>query len=240
VPSIYGILISLAILICAFTAERIVKKAGKDVDILWGMALWAVVCALIGARLYHVLSFFPYYLAQPLKLLAIYDGGLGIFGALAGGLFGALAYLRFKKERALDWLDIAAIVLPLGQAIGRWGNFFNQELYGLPTNLPWGIYIQPANRPSQFAAYPRFHPLFLYESILDIVLFLVLIVLYRRKKYSTGFFLAMYFIGYGSIRFILEFLRIDPWTIYGLNAAQMLSILIVLYGSIYIIRSRRI
>lgn len=134
------------------------------------------------------------------------------------------------------WLDLGSVVLPLGQAIGRWGNLFNQEIFGAPTNLPWGIYIKPENRPSNFTNFNKFHPLFLYESILNLLLFLILLTLYRKfsKTSPKGVFLSLYLGGYAIIRFYLEYLRIETWKIGNLNVSQCISILVLAFSILFI------
>lgn len=222
--SLYGILISLAILICILLAEKLTSKK----DLLWGGAFWGIVSALLGARIYHVLSAPPYYLANPLETLYFWHGGLGIWGAIAGGTIGFALYYKFHHENLWYWLDLGLVFFPLGQAIGRWGNFFNNEIYGLPTGLPWGIIVNGT----------RYHPLFLYESILDLALFSLLYFLYKtnKGKLLDGFFLFAFLGGYSIIRFWLEFLRIDSWQILGLNVSQTISILLILVSLISVKR----
>ena len=209
----YGLTLTLAILICLLLAESLVKRSGKDINVLWGVALYSIIGGIVGARLYHVMHLWNYYGDNPIKIFEIWNGGLGIFGALIGGLLGAVIYLKLKKEVVWEWLDIAGLVLPLGQVIGRWGNFFNRELY----------------------------PYFLYESALDFLLFLALI--YRHSTVKTpsspkpGRTFALYLLGYSLIRFFLEPLRTDPWRIYNLNTAQLVSIILA-GGALLILRRR--
>ncbi len=226
-PNLYGLLITLSIISCLFVVRSFVKS--KDNNIFWGLTFWSILCGIIGARLYHVVSSLPYYSTNLLKVFEISKGGLGIWGAILGGAAGAFLYLKIKKQKVLLWFDLIAVSLPLGQTIGRWGNFLNQEIFGLPTNLPWGIFIGPQNRPASFLNFEKFHPLFLYESILNFVLFIALFSLYKSKKYifKNGTFLAIYLSFYSTIRFFLEYLRIDPWTISGLNVSQCVSILVL-------------
>ena len=119
----YGILISIAIFISIKTAEGIIEK--KDEDTLWGLSLWAIIFGIIGARLYHVLDYLDFYIKNPVEILFLWNGGLGIFGAVLGGIGGGVIYLKVKGKKILPWLDIISVVTPLGQATGRWGNFFN-------------------------------------------------------------------------------------------------------------------
>ena len=245
-PNLYGLLISLSILCCILVVHSLIKN--EDEEIFWGVAFWTIVSGIIGARIYHVLSNFQFYLNNPVIILEVWNGGLGIWGAIIGGLIGATIFLKNKNQKILYWLDLMAVVLPLGQAIGRWGNFFNQEIFGRPTNLPWGIYINPQNRPPQFASFQRFHPLFLYESVLNLILFGILFLSFvcrvpqtggvpqkkYREKSPAGVFTALYFGSYSIIRFFLEYLRINPWTIADLNVSQCVSILGLAFSSVII------
>lgn len=226
-PNIYGLLISLSIISCLFVVRSFVKS--KDSDIFWGLAFWSLLFGIIGARLYHVIGNIPYYSTNLLKVFEVTKGGLGIWGAILGGAMGVFIYLKIKKQDVLSWFDLIAVSLPLGQAVGRWGNFFNQEIFGLPTNLPWGIFIKPENRPASFSNFEKFHPLFLYESVLNFVLFIALFSLYKRKKdaFRSGTFLVIYLSFYSTIRFFLEYLRIDSWKVSGLNVSQCVSILVL-------------
>jgi len=170
-------------------------------------------------------------LTHPLLILTTWHGGLGIYGAALGGLLGLYLYLRRRGLDFLYWADIVIASLPLGQAIGRWGNFFNQELYGPPTTLPWGIQIAPLYRVPPFndlVRYPaetRFHPLFLYESLWNLLVCVALLLLGRRfgGRLLKGELLASYFVLYPLGRFFLEFLRFDSHRSFGLPTGQWLS-----------------
>jgi phosphatidylglycerol:prolipoprotein diacylglycerol transferase len=164
--------------------------------------------------------------------LMIRQGGLGIFGAIAGGVLAVFIYARWQKLNFLTWVDIAAPGLALGQAIGRWGNFFNQELYGYPTTVPWGIPIDPQYRLPQFSNLPattRFHPTFLYESIWNLLVFVALMYIGRRyyDRLKSGDVFLLYAILYPLGRFFVEFQRPDAWMMGPLAAAQVFSLLII-------------
>jgi phosphatidylglycerol:prolipoprotein diacylglycerol transferase len=195
----YGMLLSISILVCTLLAERIAKKENKNLNILWGGTFWAVLAGFLGARLYHVLDLNDYYFQNVREIFKVWQGGLGIYGGILGGLSGLIIYLKSKKQPILEWLDITALILPLGQAIGRLGNYFNKEIY----------------------------PVALYESFFTTLLFGFLYRHYKKIGKKTGFYFYSYLIGYGTIRFFLEFLRTDTWTIYGLNVAQIISILLI-------------
>jgi len=161
----------------AWIASREARRRGENPDLIWDSLTWILVGGILGARLWHILTppssmieqgiTTAYYLTHPLDALAIWRGGLGIPGAVIGGVLALYLFSRKKGIQFSIWLDIGAPGLALGQAIGRWGNFVNQELYGLPTDLPWAITIDPANRLAEFANQATYHPLFLYESWLS-------------------------------------------------------------------------
>jgi phosphatidylglycerol---prolipoprotein diacylglyceryl transferase len=228
----YGIIIVAAILVAATVAARLAKRDGRDPDHVWGAMFGAVILGIIGARLWFIL--FPpqsliaagkdtaWYFQNFFNLqdgaIAIWSGGLHIFGAFLGGFIGAYLYLRQQKLAVAPWLDIAAVVLPLGQAIGRWANFINQELYGAPTGVDWwGIAIESQFRVAPYTStidYPAntlFHPLFLYESLWNIVAFMVLLYLWQRFRHQwrPGTIFLLYVAQYAFIRYILEFVRVE-------------------------------
>jgi phosphatidylglycerol:prolipoprotein diacylglycerol transferase len=247
----YGIIVVACILIGAYVASVEAKRRGENPDHIWNGLILVIVFGLIGARLYHVISSpqglvrgFEYYRQHPVEIFMIWQGGLGIFGMVAGGILAIFLYAWWQKLDFLVWLDIAAPALALGQAIGRWGNFFNQELYGYPTTLPWGIPIGMQYRLPQFANLPastRFHPTFLYESIWNFLVFLVLMVVPRRygDRLLRGDVFLMWCILYPLGRFFVEFQRPDAWMFGPLAAAQAVSLVaIVIAGSILVYRHR--
>jgi phosphatidylglycerol:prolipoprotein diacylglycerol transferase len=236
----YGLLAVMGILAGGGLAAWLAKKDGKDPDHVWNGLVWAVVLAVIGARVWFVL--FPpdtsvdagkdtaWMLKNFFDMndgpLAIWNGGLGIFGAVIGGLLGVILYIRRAKLTNLwEWVDIAAIGLPLGHAIGRWGNYVNQELYGKPTDLPWGISID--NPPAQYRDAEGFHPLFLYESLWNLVLcgFLIWLWMNYRKRLKAGDIFLIYLMGYSVVRFLLEFLRVETAHVPGvdINSSQAIT-----------------
>lgn len=236
----YGFLIVTGILLGAQVAGYLAKKAGEDPDRIWDMLLFAVVLGVIGARIYHVVSQpsggllgWEYYKENPIEMLYIWQGGLGIFGAVIGGALGVAIYCRLEHLRVLKWLDFAAPGMAIGQAIGRWGNYMNRELYGPPTTLPWGLEIPPQHRIPPYhdmAQYPPetlFHPTFLYESLAALLLCLGLlwIATHYREKLKEGDLLLGYLMGYAVIRFFTEFLRPDAWMVTGTSfaAAQLVA-----------------
>lgn len=242
-PNLYGSFISAGILFSILFAQRLIKKSEEE--ILWGLSLWTIIGGIIVARMYHVVDLFEYYSQYPIEIIKLWNGGLGIWGGLAGGILGSALYLKSKGKKILPWLDLIAVVTPLGQSIGRWGNFFNKEIFGKPTTLPWGIYIDPQNRPAGYLNCEKFHPLFIYESILNLILFIFLFKTYKkyREKVNSGVYMAFYLGGYSIIRFFLEYLRINPWGInlrsgFSLNVSQCISILVLIFSIVFILRGK--
>ena len=243
----YGLLIVGGLLLAASLSAWMAKRDGRDPDHVWGALTWALIPGIIGARLWFV--FFPssemvergfttgWFLTHPFDMvngpLAIWNGGLGIFGAVIGGVIGIVVYTRRNRLAFAEWIDIGAIALPLGQAIGRWGNFVNQELYGYPTTLPWGITIDRFARVGEYQdmlAYPPetlFHPIFLYESLWNALTTVLLLYLWLnfRRRFKPGDFLLAYLVSYSIIRFALEFLRIDVTLVSVINVSQATTLL---------------
>jgi phosphatidylglycerol---prolipoprotein diacylglyceryl transferase len=244
----YAITMILAILLGTYVASRYVARHGQDPDKLWDMLLWILIPALIGARLYYVFIQSPRgpqglgsYLAHPIEILQIWNGGIHIYGALIFGGIALLIYLRLNKLPFLVYLDGIGLGLLLGQAIGRIGNFINQELYGPPTTLPWGLRIDPAHRVPPYnnlSLYPesvRFQPLFLYELLWDALGFVLLLWISRRfeKRLRNGDLFLMYLIWAPTGRFFIEFLRTDSWFFPGtpFDILHVLIAIIVLSAS---------
>jgi len=244
----YGILITTGVSVGAWVVSLEVRRRGLNPDHVWNGLMFSLVLGIIGARLYHVLTPSPsmgdplYYFHHPLEVFDIRRGGLGIYGAIAGGILGILIYARRAKLDPWVWLDLGAPGLALGQFIGRWGNFVNQELYGRPTELPWGIYISPANRLPGYAQYERFHPTFLYESLWNLGTFALLFFLLRRRgeKLLKGEILGLYVILYSVGRILLEFVRLDSPTLWSISIAQIVGAVVILFaGGILVYRRRR-
>lgn len=229
-PPLYGLVVTLGIVVCILLVERY-SKLQKT----WDVAFYGIVGGLVGARLYHVIDLWRYYSVNPVKILFIWQGGLGILGGIFGAALGIWLYCHLHRERVWFWLDLAAISAPVGQAIGRLGNYINQENYGFPTSLPWGIYINPANRVPGFESFSHFHPLFLYEAILLLFLFGLLLTLRHKFIPGSGKLICFYLIGYSIIRFLLEFLRINPWQVAGIPVAQIICAVILVCCTIRLI-----
>jgi phosphatidylglycerol:prolipoprotein diacylglycerol transferase len=228
----YGIILMSGALLGGWLASREAARRGHDPEKVWDLLIWLIVGGIIGARLWHVFTPSPssiasgitteYYLTHPLDLINLRRGGLGIPGAVIGGAIALFFFARKQKWSFVEWTDIAAPSLALGQAIGRWGNFFNQELYGAPTDLPWKLPIDPQHRVAGFENYEYFHPLFLYESLWNIANMFFLMWLTRRFKdvLKPGDVFLAYLVIYPTGRFLLDFLRLDASQLAGLNANQ--------------------
>ena len=210
----YGILTALALLIGFTAAYFIAKYRRQREDEILNFAPFAIIFAIIGARLLHVMVNWSYYAGNLSYIFAFRRGGLAIQGVMLGGILALLVFCRIRKLDFWLWADILATGLILGQAIGRWGNFLNQEAFGKPTSLPWAIYISPENRPFNYASYEYFHPTFFYESIANLALFILLFIMhryYRNRpgKLPDGIIFAMYLGIYALYRTFIEAYRID-------------------------------
>ena len=225
----YGLIMVLAILVAICIISKLAKKKGYNIKQLENLYFYVIIMGLIGARVYEVLFFnWSYYQNHLLDIFKIWNGGLAIQGTI---LFGIVTiYIFCKKNKLLFWkyTDLLVLGLILGQVIGRWGNFFNQELYGRVSNLPWAIYIE---RTANFH-----HPVFLYESILNLILFFILLKLFK-KGYFNGFVTLLYLGGYSLIRFLMEFIRIDPTPlVLGIRLPQLVSFLVIIISIVLIFK----
>jgi len=239
----YGVLIMLGVLAAVWLSTREAPRLNQDPEVVWDVVAWVLIAGIIGARIWHVLTPPPsmvaqglttmYYLTHPLDILEIWKGGLGIPGAVMGGVLALFIYMRSHKLSFATWLDIVAPGLALAQAIGRWGNFVNQELYGAPTNLPWAIYIDPAHRLQGYEQYAYYHPLFLYESLFNLANMGFLLWFGRRFRniLKPGDLFLSYLITYPTARFFLEFLRLDSSQVAGVNFNQTVMAVIVVLAS---------
>lgn len=235
----YGVLIVLGALLAAQIASSLSRRNGHDPEIVWNMLIVLLIAGVLGGRAYHVISSWDYYRTNPGQIIGLQMSGFGIFGSVIGGGIALAIYTRVKHLNFLEWADYLVPGIILCQAIGRWGNFFNQELYGYPTTLPWGIYISPEHRLPQFAAFQRFHPTFFYESALNLIGFVILYLLARNwtKKRQNGEIFFLYGMIYPLIRFFIEFQRPDAWKAGTMPVAQIVSIAaFVIFAAIFIIR----
>ncbi|MEW6401500.1 MAG: prolipoprotein diacylglyceryl transferase [Chloroflexota bacterium] len=239
----YGVILMLGAVAGAWLATGEIKRRGHDPEIAWDLLIYLLVGGVLGARLWHIFTPSPsaiaqgltteFYLTHPLDAISIWNGGLGIPGAVIGGAIALYFYARKHQLVFAEWADIAAPSVALGQAIGRWGNYFNQELYGAPTNLPWRLYVDPTHRLKSFESMEYYHPLFAYESILNFANMFFLIWISRRfaNRLKPGDVFLVYLIIYPLIRFSLDFLRLDASRLAGVNANQtFMAIVAVLSG----------
>ena len=212
------IALSLGIAVGTWITGRELVRRGYDGTLALGSLFFVVPLGVLGGRLYHLATEYHRYTRNPFpKVLETYDGGLGIYGAVAGSFLGLLLFSWYRGINALAFAAAAAPGLALGQAIGRWGKYFNQELFGQPSELPWAIRIAPLHRPTEFADATSFHPTFLYESLWDVLVCLALLWIARRfsERLKAGDVFILYVSFYSVGRFLVETLRVDPVFVIG-------------------------
>ncbi len=245
----YGIGYALALAIGVWIASRQARLRNENPDHIGNGIIFVFVLGLIGARLYHLIDQWnTLYASDPIKAILPPYTGLGIYGGIVGGVIAVLIYTRRHQLSFLRWADIAVPAVLVGQAIARWGNFFNQELYGPPTTLPWGIAIDCSKRVTEYscALYPPntgFQPLFFYESSLDFIGALIALYLARRVAYRLrdGDLFSFWFIWYGGVRSVLELFRLGyDWTFFGIPTAILVGVAAMIFGAVTIwLRHRR-
>ncbi|GAA0942453.1 prolipoprotein diacylglyceryl transferase [Streptomyces rhizosphaericus] len=239
----YAFCIILGIFVAVWLTRRRWAARGHDRHEVDDIAIWAVPFGIVGGRLYHVITSPDAYFGEggnPWKALRIWEGGLGIWGAVALGALGAWIGCRRRGVSLLDFADAVAPGLALAQSVGRWGNWFNQELYGRPTTLPWGLRIDPAHRPGASPDIATYHPTFLYEFLWNIGVAFLLIWAGRRFALKRGQTLALYAASYTVGRFWIEYLRIDEaHTFAGLRLNDWTSITVFSAAVVLLIRSAR-
>lgn len=229
----YGLCLVLGMLAALLAAFILAGYYKIPKDSVFDLAFWLIIGGLIGSRIYDVLLELPYYIEHPWQIPAVWQGGLAIHGAIIAGI---LIVWLFSRRKKIAFFKLSSLIVPglaLGQAIGRWGNYFNQELFGRPTNLPWGIPINIGNRPAAYVTAEYFHPTFLYESGGCFLIFLILLSLnlwaIKKNKLSRRFYiwsLGLYMILYSVLRYLLEFIKIDTTPIIlGMRWPQIISLL---------------
>lgn len=247
----YALIMVTGIIAAAFLCYFEAKRRGKNPEVVLDSLTWIMIGGVVGARIWHILT--PpaslvaqgittgYYLTHPLAAIAIWKGGLGIPGAVAGGALAFYLYARKREIHFGEWADVFAPGLALGQAIGRWGNFVNQEVYGSPTSLPWAITIDPQHRLPEFMDYATYHPLFLYESIFNLLNMGFLLWLSRKfaDKLKGGDIFLTYLISYPVFRFFMEYIRLDNSLVGAINANQTLMLVIAVAAAAYLIWRHR-
>ncbi len=235
----YGLLLALGILAGFLVAYKLWLKSERQPKNFEWLCFGLVVFGFIGARLLDVFLFeWELFKDNLVLILQIWQGGLAIHGALLAGLVVLWWYAKKHQDSLWQLLDIFAPSLALGQAIGRWGNYFNQELFGFPTNLPWGIFIQPEFRPVEYILAEQFHPVFLYEFLALLVIFIILWQMIK-KPYLSGTVFLLYLLLASLVRFVLEFIRVDEQLlIWGMRAGLLISILLIIIASFYLIKRK--
>ena len=237
----YGLAIALGVVAAVWLSQRRWRQRGGDPDDISAIALWAVPAGLIGARAYHVITDYQRFQGRWLHAFAIWEGGLGIPGGLLAGVAVGVIVVRRRGLPVATLLDVAAPALPLAQAIGRLGNWFNQELFGRPTDLPWGLEIDPEHRPARYLGEDTFHPTFLYEALWNLTLVVLLLWVDRRRRLRPGQVFVIYVGGYALGRLWVEALRADPANeILGLRVNIWTSIAAFLVAAaVFVVRRRR-
>jgi prolipoprotein diacylglyceryl transferase len=241
----YALCIIAGIIVAIWLGERRwVARGGKPGEVQ-DLAIWAVPFGLVGGRLYHVVTDYHLYFGEdknPVTALYVWRGGLGIWGAIALGAVGVLIGARRKRIRLLPVLDAMAPGVLVAQALGRWGNYFNQELFGRPTDVPWALEIDPVNRPPGYETEATFHPTFLYESVWNLAAFFFVIWADRRFRLGHGRVLALYVMAYTAGRGWIEYLRIDTVQmndVLGLRLNVWTSIVLFVAAAAYFVVSSR-
>lgn len=236
----YGLLMIIGGLLGFSLMLWLVKKYKLDKRFFEDLLFWWVVGAIIGARIYYVIYAWEMYKSNWLDIFKIWEGGLAVHGIMLGGMITTFIYCRLKKKDFLLTADLVVTGLVAAQIIGRVGNYFNQEIFGRPTDLPWGIPIELAFRPEQFMNSSFFHPTFIYESLGNIVILIILLLIhklrFKKKQFLPGQIFLSYLILYSILRFSLEFLRTDySPLVFGVRWAQLFSAgLILVFGALLI------
>ena len=234
----YGLMIALGVFAAIEIARQRWKERGGDPDAITTIALWAVPAGLVGARIYHVITDNELYRGHWLDAFKVWNGGLGIWGGVAAGVLVGAIVARRKGYDIPILLDCVAPALPVAQAIGRLGNYFNQELFGGPTSLPWGLEIDPAHRPVGYEHTATFHPTFLYEALWNLALAALIIWVIPRllPRLRTGRLFVVYIAGYTLGRLFVELMRVDPANrILGQRVNVWVSLLVLLVAIGYLI-----
>jgi phosphatidylglycerol:prolipoprotein diacylglycerol transferase len=231
----YGLLIATAVLIGVTLSQYLAKRRNVNPELIGDLSSWLVIAAIPAARLYYVLFEWSEYARHPERIIAIWQGGIAIHGAILGGLVASIIFAKVKRVSFWQLADLVSPSLILGQAIGRWGNFFNSEAFGAPTNLPWKLYIPPERRPPDLIGFEYFHPTFLYESLWDLMVFALLIFLFFRDlrgkpRLKTGTLFMVYLAAYSLGRLWIEGLRTDSLMLGPLRIAQVISFIGIVLG----------
>ena len=234
----YGIILAFAILIGVYCAYFLYKKfydtekSSRIID----FSPFIIIVGICGARLYYCLVNYTYYIKNPIEIFYIRQGGLSIHGMIIIGIITLFVFSKIYKMSFLKLLDVFFCGTALGQSIGRWGNFFNSEAFGTPTNLPWKLYIPISHRPAEYLNFEYFHPTFLYESILDLMIFFILLKSFKSSTKHPGLIACIYLILYSFARIFVEHFRTDSvLNIHGFPIAQIMSLTLILFASFMMI-----
>lgn len=226
----YGIILALSIFVGVYTAYLLYGKfyEKKAAERIIDFSPLIILIGILGARFYYCGVNYSYYFKHPLEIFYIRQGGLSIHGMIIAGIISLFVFSKIYKMSFLKLSDVFLCATALAQSIGRWGNFFNSEAFGLPCNLPWKLYIPLSHRPLEFINFEYFHPAFLYESILDLVIFFILLSLFRPLSKYPGLIACIYLILYSIVRICVESIRIDSvLNISGVPVAQIVSIILL-------------
>ncbi|HOJ88147.1 MAG TPA: prolipoprotein diacylglyceryl transferase [Pseudothermotoga sp.] len=229
----YSVLILSGIILSYYLARTRAKKEKIILEQLDELIFYSVIFGIVGARLFYVIFNWRFYQKNPLEIFMVWHGGLAIQGAVVFAIITFILYTRFKKNvtfATFQILDLGAAYLPLGQAIGRWGNFFNYEAFGTPTDLPWKMYVPTRFRPFGYASFEYFHPTFLYESIWDLLVFLLLTRYMNKYRKNFGEVFSLYLCFYSLGRICIERLRLDSLYWGDLRTAQLFSAIMIFIG----------
>lgn len=234
----YGIVLACAIFIGVYAAYFLYKtfygidKSSCIID----FSPYIILIGIVGARLYYCAVNYSYYLIHPSEICFIRQGGLSIHGMIIIGMISLFIFSKIYKMSFLKLIDVFLCGTALAQSIGRWGNFFNSEAFGTPTNLPWKLFIPMAHRPIKYIDFQYFHPTFLYESLLDLIIFIILVLLFKKLSKHPGIIACAYLILYSFARIFVEHFRIDSvLNINGYPVAQIMSLLIILFAAVFMV-----
>lgn len=233
----YGVCITVGVVLGYYLVHKRSSLYGISKETIDNLLPYLIIAVLVGARLYHVIDDWSYYSQNQWQILAIWQGGIGIYGGLIAGLATALWFAKRYKIDFLRLLDLSAPSILLAQAIGRIGNYFNQEAFGPPTTLPWGVYIDEQNRPSIWQSAQAFHPLFLYDFLWNFIGFILLYRYAPRVRQLRGLIIGCYFIWFGFGRLLIEQLRFDTALLFGIKLATIISMVLIILGLILVSRT---
>ena len=237
----YSFTMFLGVALGIIVARIEIKRKKIDCSLFDNMAFYAILFGFLGARIYYVLFNLDYYLSSPVEILKIWNGGLAIHGAIIGAVIAIYIYCKKHNINLLEMFDICAPALIIGQIIGRWGNFFNSEAHGgvVTREFLEGLHIPDFIINGMYIDGVYYHPTFLYESLLNLICFIVLMVLRRNKKIRLGIITGIYFMWYGVVRFFIESLRTDALMLGSLRMAQVISIVLFIIGLVLVILSHK-